>query len=105
MREKGSMPEVVIYTAVVEGFCKAQQFDGAVRKMQGSDIIPNAFSYGVLIRGICHGKRLENVLEFCMEILEDEHSPNLANLVMFVGLVDGFCEEKSLEEVQNMIKK
>ncbi|GFP94460.1 pentatricopeptide repeat-containing protein at4g38150 [Phtheirospermum japonicum] len=31
MREKGTIPEVVVYTAVVEGFCKAQKFDTAIR--------------------------------------------------------------------------
>ncbi|KAK4354814.1 hypothetical protein RND71_027008 [Anisodus tanguticus] len=104
MREKGTIPEVVIYTAVVEGFCKAQKFDDAVRifrKMQGNGIIPNAFSYGILIRGLSQGKRLDDALVFCLEMLEAGHSPNL---VAFVGLVDGYCKEKSLEDAQNMIK-
>ncbi|MCD7463572.1 hypothetical protein HAX54_050872 [Datura stramonium] len=104
MREKGTIPEVVIYTAVVEGFCKAQKFDDAVRifrKMQGNGIIPNAFSYGILVRGLSQGKRLDDALEFCLEMLEAGHSPNL---VTFVGFVDVYCKEKSLEEAQNMIK-
>ncbi|KAF3660080.1 Pentatricopeptide repeat-containing protein [Capsicum annuum] len=104
MREKGTMPEVVIYTAVVDGFIKAHKFDDAVRifrKMQGNGIIPNAFSYGILIRGLCQGKRLDDALEFCLEMLEAGHSPNVAT---FVALVDGFCKEKSLEDAQNMIK-
>ncbi|KAL0370247.1 UNVERIFIED_CONTAM: Pentatricopeptide repeat-containing protein [Sesamum angustifolium] len=39
MREKGTIPEVVVYTAVVEGFCKAHKFDDAIRifkKMQSN---------------------------------------------------------------------
>ncbi|CAN4105186.1 unnamed protein product [Withania somnifera] len=104
MREKGTIPEVVIYTAVVEGFCKAKKFDDAVRifrKMQGNGIIPNAFSYGIVVRGLCQGKRLDDALEFCLEMLEAGHSPNV---VTFVTLVDVFCKEKSLEDAQNMIK-
>ncbi|XP_049399356.1 pentatricopeptide repeat-containing protein At4g38150 [Solanum stenotomum] len=104
MREKGTIPEVVIYTAVVDGFFKAQKFDDAVRifrKMQGNGIIPNAFSYGILIRGLSQGKRLDDALEFCLEMLEAGHSPNV---VTFVTLVDGFCKEKSLEDAQNLIK-
>ncbi|XP_075087944.1 uncharacterized protein LOC142169906 [Nicotiana tabacum] len=104
MREKGTIPEVVIYTAVVEGFCKAHKYDDAVRifrKMQGNGIIPNAFSYSILIRGLCQGRRLEDALEFCLEMLEAGHSPNL---MTFVGLVDGYCKEKSLEDAQSMIK-
>jgi len=55
MREKGTIPEVVIYTAVVDGFCKAHKFDDAkrvFRKIQSNGITPNAFSYGVLIQGL-----------------------------------------------------
>ncbi|CAL9133757.1 unnamed protein product, partial [Musa textilis] len=78
MREKGTMPEVVIYTAAVEGFCKAAKFDEAkriFRKMQKNGIAPNAFSYKVLIQGLCKGKKLEDSVEFCMEMLDAGHSP------------------------------
>ncbi|XAR52463.1 hypothetical protein NMG60_11020560 [Bertholletia excelsa] len=103
MREKGTIPEVVIYTAVVEGFCKAQKLDDAMRifrKMQNNSISPNAFSYTVLIQGLYKGKRLDDALNFCLEMLEAGHSPNLAT---FVGLVDGFCREKGLEDARSVI--
>ncbi|XP_021753297.1 pentatricopeptide repeat-containing protein At4g38150-like [Chenopodium quinoa] len=103
MREKGSMPEVVVYTAVVEGFCQAQNFDDAkriFRKMQNNGIVPNAFSYTVLIRGLCKGNRLDDAVEFCVEMLENGHSPNV---ITFTELVLEFCKEKGVEEAQNII--
>lgn len=103
MREKGTIPEVVIYTAVVEGFCKAQKMDDAMRifrKMHNNGISPNAFSYTILIQGLYKAKRLEDALDFCVEMLEAGHSLNLAT---FVGLVDGFCREKGLEEARSII--
>ncbi|PON48344.1 Pentatricopeptide repeat [Trema orientale] len=105
MREKGTIPEVVIYTAVVDGFCKAQKLDDAIRifrKMQNNGIDPNAVSYSVLIQGLYKCKRLEDGVDFCMEMLEAGHSPNV---VTFVGLVDGLCEEKGVEEAQSVIGK
>ncbi|KAL3510229.1 hypothetical protein ACH5RR_029630 [Cinchona calisaya] len=102
MRERGTIPEVVMYSAVVEEFCKAQKLDAAVRIfkiMQSNGIRPNAFSYGVLIQGPYRGKRLDDAKEFCLE-LENRHSPNVAT---FTSLVDGFCWEKGLEEAQTMI--
>ncbi|GMN50149.1 hypothetical protein TIFTF001_019310 [Ficus carica] len=105
MREKGTIPEVVIYTAVVDGFCKAQKLDDAVRifrKMQSNGIDPNAFSYSVLIQGLCGCKRLDDGVEFCVEMLEAGHSPNVAT---FVRLVDGLCQEKGVEEAQGVIGK
>ncbi|CAL9148814.1 unnamed protein product [Musa hybrid cultivar] len=86
MREKGTMPEVVIYTAAVEGFCKAARFDDAkriFRKMQKNGIAPNAFSYKVLIHGLCEGKKLDDSVEFCMEMLDAGHSPSVTTLVFY----------------------
>ena len=40
MREKVTIPEVVIYIAVVDGFCKAQKLDDAIRI-----IIPHHFFF------------------------------------------------------------
>lgn len=103
MREKGTLPEVVIYTAVVEGFCQAQKLEDAIRifrKMQGNGVTPNAFSYRILIQGLCRGKRLDSAAEFCNEMLEAGHSPNVAT---FIGLVDSFSEEKGMEETQSLI--
>lgn len=105
MREKHTMPEVVVYTAVVEGFCQAQKLDDAKRvfkKMQGKGIAPNAFSYAVLIKGLCRGKRLEDAVDICVEMLEAGHLPNVTT---FTALVHEFCEEKSVEEAQSMIDK
>ncbi|XP_057493694.1 pentatricopeptide repeat-containing protein At4g38150-like [Actinidia eriantha] len=103
MREKGTIPEVVIYTAVVEGFCKAQKLDDALRifrKMHNNGISPNAFTYTVLIQGLYKGKRLDDALDLSIEMLEAGHSLNLAT---FAGLVDAFCRQKGLEEARTII--
>lgn len=104
MREKGTIPEVVIYTAVVEGFCKAAKFDDAIRifrKMQKNEIVPNAISYGIIIQGLCKGKRLDDGIEFCYEMIDAGHAPNAASLI---ALVHGFCEEKGIEEAAKVLK-
>ncbi|XP_020584775.1 pentatricopeptide repeat-containing protein At4g11690 [Phalaenopsis equestris] len=104
MREKGTIPEIVIYTAVVEGFCKAAKFDDAkrvFRKMQKNEIAPNAFSYSVLIQGLCKGKKLEDAVDFCMEMLDAGHSPNGST---FTGLVDLYCKEKGVKEAEELVK-
>ncbi|KAK3195527.1 hypothetical protein Dsin_026837 [Dipteronia sinensis] len=103
MRERGTIPEVVIYTAVVDGFCKAHKFDDAVRifrKMQTTGISPNAFTYTVLIQGLCNSNKLEDAIDYSIEMLEAGHSPNV---ITFVGLVDGLCREKGVEEARSVI--
>ncbi|XP_027361261.1 pentatricopeptide repeat-containing protein At4g38150 [Abrus precatorius] len=104
MREKGTIPEIVIYTAVVEGYLKAHKADDAIRifrKMQSNGISPNAFSYTVLIQGLYRCSRLPDAFEFCVEMLEAGHSPNVTT---FVGLVDDFCKEKGVEEAKGAIR-
>ena len=104
MREKGTIPETVIYTAVVEGYTKAHRADDAIRifrKMQSNGISPNAFSYTVLIQGLYKCSRLQDAVEFCVEMLEAGHS---LNVTTFVGLVDGFCKENGIEEAKGVIK-
>ncbi|KAF5727095.1 hypothetical protein HS088_TW22G00782 [Tripterygium wilfordii] len=104
IREKGTIPEVVIYTAVVEGFCKAHKLDDAkriFRKMQNNGITPNAFSYSVLIQGLYKCNCLDDAVQFCLEMIEAGNSPNVTT---FVGLVDGLCREKGVEEAQRVIE-
>ncbi|KAK8950678.1 Pentatricopeptide repeat-containing protein [Platanthera zijinensis] len=104
MREKGTIPEVVIYTAVVEGFCKAAKFDDAkriFRKMQKNGIVPNAFCYSVLIQGLCKGKKMEDAVEFSMEMVGAGHSLNGAT---FTGLVDVICKEKGVKEGEDLVR-
>ncbi|GAU16605.1 hypothetical protein TSUD_233570 [Trifolium subterraneum] len=104
MRQKGTIPEIVIYTAVVEGYTKAHKADDAIRifrKMQSNGIKPNAFSYTVLIQGLYKCSRLQDAVEFCLEMLGEDYSPNVTT---FVGLVDGFCKENGIEEAKGVVK-
>ncbi|KAG0490115.1 hypothetical protein HPP92_006978 [Vanilla planifolia] len=104
IREKGTIPEVVIYTAVVEGFCKAARFDDAkriFRKMQDNGIVPNAFSYSVIIQGLCKGKRVEDAVGFCTEMMDAKHSPNGAT---FTCLIDLYTKERGLKEAEDFVR-
>ncbi|CAH8311881.1 unnamed protein product [Eruca vesicaria subsp. sativa] len=104
MRDKGTIPEVVIYTAVVDGFCKAHKIEDAkriFRKMQSSGVSPNAFSYGVLVQGLYNCSMLDDAVDFCGEMLESGYSPNVPT---FVGLVDVLCREKGVEQARLAIE-
>uniref|UniRef100_A0A1J3D2V1 Pentatricopeptide repeat-containing protein n=1 Tax=Noccaea caerulescens TaxID=107243 RepID=A0A1J3D2V1_NOCCA len=103
MRDKGTIPEVVIYTAAVDGFCKAHKIEDAkriFRKMQTNGIAPNAFSYGVFVQGLYNCNMLDDAVNVCGEMLESGHSPNIPT---FVGLVEALCSEKGVEQAQSAI--
>ncbi|KAF2314599.1 hypothetical protein GH714_027867 [Hevea brasiliensis] len=103
MREKGTMPDVVVYTAVVDGFCKAHKLDDAkriFRKMLDNGIAPNAFSYIVLIQGLYKCKLLDDAVDFSFQMLDAGHSPNVTT---FVGLVDGYVERRALKKPRGLL--
>ncbi|PON32902.1 Leucine-rich repeat pentatricopeptide [Trema orientale] len=67
MREKGTVPDVFLCTAVVGGICMSQKHDDAIRiyrKMQNNGIDSNAFSYSVLIQGLYKLRGWRMVLSF-----------------------------------------
>ena len=97
IRKKGTIPEVVVYTAVVEGFCQAKEFDKAkkiFRKMQDNGIVPNAYSYTVLIKALTKARKLDDAVELCVEMLENGRSPNL---ITFTGSFMSFVRKKELK--------
>ena len=105
MREKGSIPEVVVYTAVVEGFCKMGKFDDALRvfnKMVNNGISPNAFSYKLLIDGLIKGSRLEDAVDYSVEMMESGHS---LTVVTFTDLVDQVCRVNGVEESARVVRR
>lgn len=105
MREKGNIPEVVVYTAVVEGFCRAKKLDDAKRifkKMKDNGVVPNAFSYCILIQGLCKDKKLEEAVDYSLEMLEQGWRPNVAT---FVSIIDGFCKELRSDEAKGVINQ
>ncbi|WCJ28613.1 Pentatricopeptide repeat (PPR) superfamily protein [Euphorbia peplus] len=105
MREKGTMPEVVVYTAVIDGFCKARKLDDAkriFRKMLDNGIAPNAFTYTVLIQGLYKCDSVDDAVDFAFQMLDAGHTPNV---VTFVGLVDRLCKRKGVEETRGVIEE
>ncbi|KAJ3694703.1 hypothetical protein LUZ60_000080 [Juncus effusus] len=104
MREKGTIPEVVIYTAVVDGFCKAGKCEDGkriFRKMQKNGVIPNAYSYNVIIQWLCSYNLLDDCVEFCEEMFEAGH---VLNAESFVKVVDKVCKVKGREEGERIVR-
>lgn len=64
--------------------------------------MPNAFSYGVIIRGLCNGMSLDDAVEFCDEMLDAGFAPNPAT---FIGLIDALCKEKGMAEAEGLVKR
>ncbi|KAF9621257.1 hypothetical protein IFM89_018342 [Coptis chinensis] len=65
-------------------------------------IPPNAFSYTVLIQGLCRGRNLEDVADFCVEMLEAGHFPNVST---FTTSIDSFCKDKVVQVAESTVRR
>ncbi|KAJ6403275.1 hypothetical protein OIU84_015232 [Salix udensis] len=70
----------------------SQDAEQIFNKMKETGLIPNA--------GLSKCNLLDDAIDFCFEMLELGHSPNVTT---FVGLIDGLCREKGVEEARTVI--
>lgn len=102
------VPDMVAYSVMVEGFCRAHRFDDALklfRKIQASGRIePGVFTYTVLIRGLCSeggdGAGLEMAVALCEELVGLGHPPNFAT---WAAVVEGYVRDRGGEEARVVV--
>nr|GLL46854.1 pentatricopeptide repeat-containing protein At4g38150-like [Ipomoea trifida] len=112
IKDKSEMPDVVAHTAVIEAYCDAGQPKEAhkvYQRMLVSGVLPNAYTYSVLIKSLAKSgepKLVKEAKKYVMEMVEKRGmKPNAATLVRsFEGLVEVGMEEDGRELVE-MVKK
>ncbi|XP_031113966.1 pentatricopeptide repeat-containing protein At4g38150-like [Ipomoea triloba] len=112
IKDKSEMPDVVAHTAVIEAYCDAGQPKEAhkvYQRMLASGVLPNAYTYSVLIKSLATSgepKLVKEAKKYVMEMVEKRGmKPNAATLVRsFEGLVEVGMEEEGRELVE-MVKK
>ncbi|XP_019179328.1 PREDICTED: pentatricopeptide repeat-containing protein At4g38150-like [Ipomoea nil] len=112
IKDKSEMPDVVAHTAVIEAYCDAGQPKEAHRvyqRMLVSGVLPNAYTYSVLIKSLATSgdpKLVKEAKKYVTEMVEKRGmKPNAATLVRsFEGLVEVGMEEEGRELVE-MVKK
>lgn len=112
IKDKGSMPDVVAHTAVVEAYANAGQPKEALRvfmRMLASGVRPNAYTYSVLIRGLAADSRtLPDAKRHLLGMMDDGIRPNAATYTaVFEAFFDSGEErkEKRLEEARQLLEQ
>lgn len=111
IKDKGQMPEVVAHTAVIEAYANAGQAKEALKvfmRMLASGVLPNAYTYSVLVRGLVESEDVKFVKEakkYVVEMVEKRGiKPNAGVCVgVYEGLVKVGLEEEG-KEVLEMVK-
>ncbi|KAJ8623602.1 hypothetical protein MRB53_032131 [Persea americana] len=111
IKDKGSMPDVVAHTAVVEAYANAGQPKEALRvfiRMLASGVRSNAYTYSVLIRGLAADSRtLPDAKRHLLEMMDDGIRPNAATYtaVFEAFFARGEEEQKRLDEARQLLEQ
>ncbi|KAG9144653.1 hypothetical protein Leryth_020943 [Lithospermum erythrorhizon] len=110
IKDKGQMPEVVAHTAVMEAYVNAGQFKEvhkAYLRMLASGVLPNAYTYGVVIKGLM-GSGDEKIVKEGRKIVEEMVRRGMKpNAGVCVGVYEGMVrvgKEEEGVEVLEMVK-
>ncbi|KAL2231347.1 pentatricopeptide repeat-containing protein At4g38150-like [Sesamum indicum] len=112
IKDKGQMPDVVAHTAVMEAYANAGQAKEAHKvylRMLASGVLPNAYSYRVLIRGLVESgdaKMVKEAKKYVGEMVGRRMQPNAATCVgVYEGLVKVGLEDEGKEMLEMLKEK
>ncbi|XP_016460558.1 uncharacterized protein LOC107784022 [Nicotiana tabacum] len=105
IKDKNQMPDVVAHTAVIEAYANAGQPKEAHKvylRMLANGVLPNAYTYSVLIKSLAEsgeGKFVKEAKKYVLEMVEKRGmKPNAATcLGSYEGLVKAGMEEEGKE--------
>lgn len=91
MVEEGFIPDIVAYSAAMNGLIQVHKVDQAVelfRNLQAQGCRPDVVAYNILISGLCKVKRVSEAHNLFEEMLQDGLFPSI---VTFNSMIDGWC--------------
>ncbi|PIN25605.1 hypothetical protein CDL12_01655 [Handroanthus impetiginosus] len=110
IKDKGHMPDVIAHTAVMEAYVNAGQAKEAHKvylRMLVSGVLPNAYTYRVVIGGLAESgdvKMVKEAKKYVGEMVERGMRPNAGICVgVFEGLVKAGLEDEG-NELLEMLK-
>ncbi|KAJ0983220.1 hypothetical protein J5N97_011475 [Dioscorea zingiberensis] len=95
---KGLKPDVIMYTSLMDGFCRNAEMDAAkelFNDMQGKGLKPDIITYSTMIEGFCTLGKLDEA----QELLFDMEGRNLQpNKVIYTLLIIAFYRAGNLDQ-------
>ncbi|KAL5670745.1 hypothetical protein ACJX0J_015051, partial [Zea mays] len=89
---RGFTPTVITFTNLINGYCKAERIDDALRvksNMISSNCKLDLQAYGVLINVLIKKCRLKEAKETLNEMFANGLAPNV---VIYTSIIDGYCK-------------
>uniref|UniRef100_A0A7N0U7D8 Pentatricopeptide repeat-containing protein n=1 Tax=Kalanchoe fedtschenkoi TaxID=63787 RepID=A0A7N0U7D8_KALFE len=106
IKDKGSMPDVIAHTAVMEAYANAGESKQAHKvylRMLTAGVLPNAYTYFVLIKGLSKDKKkLGDARKYLVEMMGKGMRPNAET---YAAVAEGFVREGMESECRSMVEE
>ncbi|KAM0951293.1 putative tetratricopeptide-like helical domain superfamily [Dioscorea sansibarensis] len=106
IKDKGSMPDVVAHTAVIEAYASAGGHSkDAIRtfdRMLASGVSPNAYTYTVLIKGLARDGKLPEAHKYLLEMMGKGMCPNAGT---YVAVFEAYSREQRIEDARSLLEE
>ncbi|CAL1398073.1 unnamed protein product [Linum trigynum] len=106
MREMGIPPSLVTLNILIKALCKnIDTVDAAVkifREMPGRGCVPDLYTYGTMINGLCRFDRIPEAKELFQEMEEKGCSPSV---VTYTCLIRGLCQSEKVDEAMGLFER
>ncbi|PKA54631.1 Pentatricopeptide repeat-containing protein [Apostasia shenzhenica] len=106
IKDKGAMPDVVAHTAVIEAYANAGGHSKeAIRtfdRMLASGVLPNSYTYAVLIKGLAKDSKLLEARKFLMQIMEKGMQPNPST---YLAVFEAYLRMQQLDDARILLEE
>ncbi|KAJ8768027.1 hypothetical protein K2173_020967 [Erythroxylum novogranatense] len=107
IKDKGHMPDVVAYTAVIEAYANAgggqsKEAQRVFLRMLASGVSPNAYTYAVLIKGLANDGKLSEATKYVIEMMDKGMRPSAPT---YTAVFEGFAREHKVEEAREFLRE
>lgn len=104
IKDKGTMPDVVAHTAVIEAYAnaggKSKEAVRTYKQMLMAGVLPNAYTYSVLIRGLAKDGKAREAKDFVLEMMGKGMKPNPKT---YTSVFEAYVKEKKEEEAREAL--
>ncbi|KAL0692930.1 hypothetical protein Bca4012_060110 [Brassica carinata] len=106
MREIGFPPTVASLNVLIKALCRNENtVDAGVKiflEMPKRGCVPDSYTYGTLISGLCRFGRVDEAKKLFEEMVEKDCSPTV---VTYTSMIHGLCGSKNVEEAMRYLEE
>ncbi|XP_050231515.2 pentatricopeptide repeat-containing protein At4g38150-like [Mercurialis annua] len=106
IKNKGHMPDVVAYTAVIEAYANAggqsKEALKAFMKMLAVGVAPNAYTYTVLIKGLAGDGKLSDSSKYLLKMMGKGMRPNAGT---YGAVFEAYAKAEKVEEAKFLLQQ